>query len=56
MYLDISGDNLYLALIAGMSAINHAPMPQAKAYGIGALGAYLVGSTAKTVLLSDVPK
>lgn len=56
LYLDISGDNLYLALIAGISAINHAPMPQAKIYGIGALGVYLVGSTAKTILLSDVPE
>jgi len=55
LYLDVSGDNLYLALIAGMSAINHAPMPQAKAYGIGALGAYLAGSTAKTILRSGVP-
>jgi signal transduction histidine kinase len=53
LYLDISGDNLYLALIAGISAINHAPMPQAKAYGISALGAYLTGSTAKILLLSD---
>ncbi len=54
LYLDISGDNLYLALIAGISAINYSPMPQAKVYGIGALGTYLVGSTAKTILLSDV--
>jgi signal transduction histidine kinase len=53
LYLDISGDNLYLALIAGISAINHAPMPQAKAYGISALGAYLTGSTIKMLLLSD---
>ena len=53
LYLDISGDNLYLALIAGISAINHAPMPQAKIYGIGALGAYLLGSTARSILLSD---
>jgi signal transduction histidine kinase len=52
LYLDHSGDNLYLALIAGISAINYAPLSQAKVYGIGALGAYLVGSTAKTILLS----
>ncbi len=52
LYLDHSGDNLYLALIAGISAINHAPLPQAKVYGIGALGTYLVGSTAKTILMS----
>ncbi len=53
LYLDHSGDNLYLALIAGISAINHASLPKAKVYGIGALGAYLAGSTTKTILLSD---
>ena len=51
LYLDVSGDNLFLALIAGISAINQAPLPRAKIYGIGALGAYLVGSTAKTIFL-----
>ncbi len=51
-YLDISGDNLFLSIIAGISAINHAPLPQAKVYGIAALGTYLVGSTAKTILMS----
>lgn len=52
LYLDRSGDNLFLSLIAGISAINQAPLPRAKVYGIGALGAYLVGSTAKTVFFS----
>jgi len=28
-YLDISGDNLFLSIIAGLSAINHAPLPRA---------------------------
>lgn len=51
-YLDRSGDNLFLSIIAGFSAINYAPLPKAKVYGIGALGAYLLGSTAKTVILS----
>lgn len=46
-YIDDSGDNLYLSLIAGMSAINYSPLPQAKVYGIGAIGVYLAGSTVK---------
>ncbi|HHU29923.1 MAG TPA: hypothetical protein GXZ53_04445 [Firmicutes bacterium] len=52
-YLDVSGDNLFLSIIAGFSAINHASLSHAKAYGIGALGAYLMGSTARTILLSE---
>lgn len=52
-YLDVSGDNLFLSIIAGFSAINHASLSQAKIYGIGALGAYLSGSTARTILLSQ---
>jgi len=52
-YLDVSGDNLFLSIIAGFSAINHASLSHAKAYGIGALGAYLLGSTARTILLSE---
>ncbi|MEA4969151.1 MAG: sensor histidine kinase [Candidatus Pelethousia sp.] len=52
-YLDISGDNLFLSIIAGFSAINHASLPRAKIYGIGALGAYLLGSTTRTILLSE---
>jgi signal transduction histidine kinase len=52
-YLDVSGDNLFLSIIAGFSAINHASISHAKAYGIGALGAYLLGSTARTILLSE---
>lgn len=52
VYLDRSGDNLYLALIAGISAINHAPLPRSKVYGIGALSTYLMGSTTKTLFLS----
>lgn len=52
VYLDRSGDNLYLALIAGIAAINHAALPRSKVYGIGGLSAYLTGSTAKTVFLS----
>jgi len=44
-YLDVSGDNLFLSIIAGFSAINHD--------GIGALGAYLLGSTARTIILSE---
>jgi signal transduction histidine kinase len=52
-YLDVSGDNLFLSIIAGFSAINHASLSHAKAYGIGAFGAYLLGSTARTILLSE---
>ena len=52
-YLDVSGDNLFLSIIAGFSAINHASLSHAKAYGIGALGVYLLGSTARTILLSE---
>jgi signal transduction histidine kinase len=52
-YLDVSGDNLFLSIIAGFSAINHASLSRAKAYGIGALGVYLLGSTARTILLSE---
>ncbi|NLK86965.1 MAG: sensor histidine kinase [Clostridiaceae bacterium] len=52
-YLDVSGDNLFLSIIAGFSAINHAPLPRAKVYGIGALGAYLLGSTTRTLFLSQ---
>lgn len=52
-YLDVSGDNLFLSIIAGFSAINHASLSHAKVYGIGALGAYLLGSTARTILLSE---
>lgn len=52
-YLDVSGDNLFLSIIAGFSAINHASLSRAKVYGIGALGAYLLGSTARTILLSE---
>ena len=48
-YLDVSGDNLFLSIIAGFSAINHASLPRARIYGIGALGAYLLGSTARTI-------
>lgn len=51
-YMDASGDNLFLSIIAGFSAINHTPLPKAKIYGIGALGAYLMGSTARTIALS----
>ena len=52
-YLDASGDNLFLSIIAGFSAINRAPLPRASAYGIGALGAYLLGSVARTVVSSS---
>jgi signal transduction histidine kinase len=52
-YLDISGDNLFLSIIAGFSAINYASLSRAKIYGIGALGAYLLGNTARTILLSE---
>lgn len=52
-YLDVSGDNLFLSIIAGFSAINYASLSRAKAYGIGALGAYLLGSTARTIILSE---
>jgi adenine deaminase len=45
--------NLFLSIIAGFSAINHASLSHAKVYGIGALGAYLLGSTARTILLSE---
>lgn len=48
-YLDASGDNLFLSIIAGFSAINRASLPRANAYGIGALGAYLLGSIARTI-------
>lgn len=51
--LDISGDNLFLSIIAGFSAINHALLPRAKVYGIGALGVYLLGNTARTIFLSQ---
>jgi signal transduction histidine kinase len=51
-YLDTSGDNLFLSIIAGFSAINHATLPLARVYGVGALGAYLLGSTARTIFLS----
>lgn len=51
-YLDVSGDNLFLSIIAGFSAINHVQLPRAKVYVIGALGTYLLGSTARTVNLS----
>ncbi len=52
-YLDVSGDNLFLSIIAGFSAINYASLPRAKIYGISALGAYLLGSTARTIFLSE---
>lgn len=52
-YLDVSGDNLFLSIIAGFSAINRAPLPRAKVYGIGALGVYLLGSTIRTIFLSQ---
>ena len=52
-FLDVSGDNLFLSIIAGFSAINYTTLSHAKAYGIGALGAYLLGSTARTILLSE---
>ena len=51
-YLDASGDNLFLSIIAGFSAINHAPLSRSKVYGIGAMGAYLLGNTARTIFLS----
>lgn len=54
VYLDRSGDNLYLALIAGISAINHAELARAKVYGIAALSTYLIGSTAKTIFLAGI--
>ena len=47
------GDNLFLSIIAGFSAINVAHLPRAKVYGIGALGAYLLGSTTRTIFLSQ---
>ena len=53
-YMDRSGDNLFLSIIAGFSAINHAPLPKARIYGIGALGAYLAGSTAKTIYMATM--
>ncbi len=52
-YLDASGDNLFLSIIAGFSAINHASLSRAKVYVIGALGTYLLGSTARTIFLSQ---
>ncbi len=55
-YLDVSGDNLFLSIIAGFSAINYASLYRAKAYAIGALGAYLLGSTARTIILSESAK
>jgi signal transduction histidine kinase len=51
-YLDVSGDNLFLSIIAGFGAINHASLSRAKVYGIGALGTYLLGGTARTIHLS----
>ena len=51
-YLDVSGDNLFLSIIAGFGAINHASLSRAKIYGIGALGTYLLGGTARTIHLS----
>jgi signal transduction histidine kinase len=45
-YMDTSGDNLFLVIIAGFSAINHASLSRARAYGIFALGAYILGSIA----------
>ncbi|NLN04570.1 MAG: sensor histidine kinase [Clostridiaceae bacterium] len=53
-YLDSSGDNLFLSIIAGFSAINHASLSRAKAYGMGAMGAYLLGSMARTIHLSRI--
>jgi hypothetical protein len=50
-YLDVSGDNLFLSIIAGFSVINQTRLSQAKVYGNGALGTYLLGSTARTIFL-----
>lgn len=50
--IDISGDNLFLSIIAGFSAINHTALPKAKIYGIASLGTYLIGSTARTIFMS----
>lgn len=48
-YLDVSGDNLFLSIIAGFGAINRATLSKAKAYWICGMGAYLLGSTARTI-------
>lgn len=53
-YMDISGDNLFLSIIAGFSAINHAPLSHSKVYGISALASYLIGSTARTISMSMI--
>jgi signal transduction histidine kinase len=49
-YIDISGDNLFLSIIAGFSAINYTSILHAKSFGVGAYGAYLLGSIAKLTL------
>lgn len=51
-YLDGSGDNLFLSIIAGFSAINYSSLTHAKVYGIGAFGTYLIGSTISTINLT----
>jgi signal transduction histidine kinase len=50
--IDRSGDNLFLSIIAGFSAINHASLSKAKIFGIASLGTYLIGSTARTIFFS----
>lgn len=50
--IDASGDNLFLSIIAGFSAINHTTLNKAKIFGIASIGTYLMGSTARTVLMS----
>ena len=52
-YLDVSGDNLFISIIAGFSAINFASLSRAKVYGIGAFGTYLLGSTIRTIFLFE---
>lgn len=50
-FLDHSGDNLFLSIIAGFSAINYAPINKASKYGIGTLSSYIFGNIVKVVFM-----
>lgn len=54
LYLDHSGDGLYLVLVIGISVLNRSSLPQAKVYGICSLSAYLLGNTGNTIRMFGI--
>lgn len=54
LFLDHSGDSLYLVLVMGISVLNRSSLPLAKVYGVCVLSAYLLGNTANSIRMFGI--